>query len=211
MQSILKGVDMLETYANTYVLSDQRLMLIDTGSEPDAAKLLDGMKKRNLKAADLTSIVVTHVHGDHASGLAAIRSKAPHAKVVAYEAEAAFIAQTQPYPGPPRPAQHQGVPVDVKLKDGQTHDGLTAIATPGHTRGSFSLLDPARRLLIAGDAVKTDGGLGPMDDQYNADPKLHRASIKKLARFDFDALVCGHGPAITSGAGAQVKALASRL
>jgi glyoxylase-like metal-dependent hydrolase (beta-lactamase superfamily II) len=211
MAAVIKGVELLETYANTYVLTEQRLILVDTGSEPNAAKLLDGMKRRNLNPADLTSIFVTHVHGDHASGLAALKAKAPGAHVIAHDVEAPFISQAQQYPGPPRPAQHQGAPVDVRLKEGQSHDGLMAISTPGHTRGSMSLLDPARRLLIAGDALRTEGGLAPMEDQYNADPVQHRASIKKLVHYDFDVLVCGHGPPIVAGAHAQVKALAARL
>jgi len=50
-----------------------------------------------------------------------------------------------------------------------------------------------------------------MDDKYNVDPKKHRESIKKLAGFDFEYLVMGHGAPILGGASKKVKELAARL
>jgi len=208
---VVPGVHVIDTYANSILLTDQRLVLVDTSSEASGAKILEYLARVNVKATDLTSIFVTHTHGDHASGLAALKAKAARAKVVASEVEAPFIAQEQTYPGPPRPAAHKGVPVEVRLKDGQTHDGFTTLFTPGHTRGSMSLHDAARRLLVAGDAVRTEGGLGPMEDVYNVDPRQHRESIKRIAKLDVETLVCGHGPPIASGAGAQLRDLARRL
>jgi hypothetical protein len=50
-----------------------------------------------------------------------------------------------------------------------------------------------------------------MDDRYNVDPKQHRESIKKLATFDFENLVMGHGGPILGDAAKRVRDLASRL
>ncbi len=210
---ILKGVHLFDTYANTYVLADNRLILIDTSSELDAKKLLAGLDKAKIRPRDLTSIVITHVHPDHVSGLARIKRDAPAAKVVSSKIEAEYISKRRTYDGPPGAERQKQppTPVDVALDDGQTHDGLKVIFTPGHTRGSISLLDPARSLLIAGDAAQNESGLGPMDDVYNVDPRQHRESIKKLATLPFDNAVFGHGRPITGGASAQFVALAKRL
>jgi glyoxylase-like metal-dependent hydrolase (beta-lactamase superfamily II) len=208
---LLPGVHVIETYANTVLLTDQRMVLVDTSMDKEPAKILDALGKLKVKPTDLTSIIITHVHGDHVNGLAALKRVATNAKVACHEIEAPFVSKKEVYPGPPRPAGHEGVPVDRKLRDGEKFEGFTVVATPGHTRGSISLHDAARRLLVAGDAVRTDGGLGPMDDQFNADPLQHRASIKRLAALEFDALVCGHGAPIRSGAGAQVRQVASRF
>ncbi len=210
---ILKGVHWIETYANTYVLTENRLILIDTSSELDAKKLLAGLENARIKPKDLTSIVITHVHPDHVSGLARIKRDAVGARVVSSKIEAEYISKKHTYDGPPG-AQHQRQPptaVDVALEDGQVHDGLRVIYTPGHTRGSISLLDESKSLLIAGDAANNEAGLGPMDDVYNVDPRQHRASIKKLATFSFENAVFGHGSPITGGASAQFVALAKRL
>ncbi len=210
---ILKGVHYFDTYANTYVLADNRLILIDTSSELDAKKLLGQLDKAKIKPKDLASIFITHVHPDHVSGLARIKRDAAGAKVVASKIEADYISKKRTYDGPPG-AQYQRQPptsVDVALDDGQVHDGLKVIFTPGHTRGSVSLLDESRSLLVAGDAANNENGLGPMDDQYNVDPRQHRESIKKLARFQFENAVFGHGRPITGGASSQFAALAKRL
>src|SRR2546427_783835 len=90
-------------------------------------------------------------------------------------------------------------------------DRLRVILTPGHTRGSMSLLDETRSLCIAGDALNNEGGLAPMPDKYNVDPKQHRQSIKKLATFHFENLVMGHGAPIKGGAVAKIAELAKRL
>ncbi|HYT17733.1 MAG TPA: MBL fold metallo-hydrolase [Thermoplasmata archaeon] len=207
---LVKGVHVIETYATTTLLVDDRLVLIDTSSDADAGKLLDYLTKIKVKPNDLSTIFITHTHPDHVNGLAAIKHGSP-AKVASSRIEADFISRKRVYDGPSGPQRHPGTPVDVLLDDGQAHDGLRVIFTPGHTRGSISLLDETRSLCIAGDALNNEAGLRPMPDKYNVDPKQHRESIKKLATFHFENMVMGHGAPIKGGAAAKVAELAKRL
>lgn len=210
---VLKGVHLFDTYANTYAIVDNRLVLVDTSAELDAKKLLAGLAKANLKPRDLSTIFITHVHPDHVSGLARIKQDAASAKVVSSRIEAEFIAKRRTYDGPPGAERQKQppTPVDLALDDGQVQDGLKVVFTPGHTRGSISLLDESRSLLIAGDAANNEAGLGPMDDVYNVDPRQHRESIKRLATLHFENAVFGHGKPIVGSASAQFVALAKRL
>lgn len=210
---VLKGVHLINSYANTYILMEDRLVLVDTSSESDAKAILAYMGKSKIRPADLSTIFITHVHPDHVSGLARIKREAPGAKVVASKIEADYISKRRTYDGPPgaKSQKHPGTPVDVTPDDGQTHDGLRIIYTPGHTRGSMSLLDEPRSLLVVGDAANHESGLRPMDDLYNVDPKMHRESIKKLSRLAFENAVFGHGTPIVGGASAQFVALAKHL
>ncbi len=210
---ILKGVHLIDSYANTYVLVDDRLVLIDTSSEADAKTILRYFEKAKIKPKDIATIFITHVHPDHVNGLARIRRDAEGAKVAASSVEAEYISKVRTYDGPPGAAyqRHPGTAVDVRLEDGQVYDGLRMIFTPGHTRGSMSLLDEARSLLIAGDAANNEKGLGPMDDQYNVDPKLHRESIKRVAQFAFENAVFGHGKPIVGRASIQFASLGRKL
>lgn len=203
----------MDTYANTIVIADQRMVVIDTSSEAAPQKLFETWERLRIKPTDFTSIIVTHTHPDHVTGLAAVKQRATRAKVAAHEIEAPFISKERIYEGPPGKAtqKHTPVRVDVRLREGQTYEGFEIFHTPGHTLGHISLYDHERRLLIAGDALRTEEGLGPMEDVYNVDPRQHRESIQKLARLDVDTIVCGHGPPVASGAGAKLTALARRL
>jgi glyoxylase-like metal-dependent hydrolase (beta-lactamase superfamily II) len=207
---LLKGVHVIETYATTTLLVDDRLVLVDTSADADAGKVLDYLSRIKVKPNDLSTIFITHTHPDHVGGLAAIKHSSP-AKVASSRIEADFIARRRVYDGPPGVQRHPGTLVDVLLDDGQVYDGLRVILTPGHTRGSMSLLDETRSLLLAGDAANNESGLRPMDDRYNVDPKQHRESIKKLTAFQFDHAVFGHGAPIKGGAKAKFADLAKRL
>ncbi len=213
MAELLKGFHMMETFANTFFLVDQRLVLVDTGTPDAPPTILEYLKKLRMNPSDIGTIFITHTHPDHVGGLAALKREAPAAKVAAHRIEADFISKKRTYTGPPGAARqtHPGTPVDILLDDGKTQDGLRVIFTPGHTTGSISLLDPARSLLIAGDAVNNEGPLRSMDDRYNVDPRQHRESIKKLAAFDFENLVMGHGSPILGGASKRVRDLAVTL
>src|SRR3989304_997461 len=82
MAEILKGVHMVDTYANTFFLADQRLILVDTATADGGPKVLDYLKRIRMKPSDIGTIFVTHTHPDHVGGLAAIKKVSP-AKVAA--------------------------------------------------------------------------------------------------------------------------------
>ena len=208
---IAKGVHYIETYAGCVLYTDGRMVLVDTSVDAGAKDILAYLKKIGHAARDIGSIVITHTHPDHVSGLAAIKAQAAVAKVAAHRDDADYVARTKDYPGPPGKQRHQAVPVDVRLEDGQSYEGFVVLHCPGHTPGSIALLDRERKVLVAGDTMNHEKGLGPMSDQYNIDPKAHRQSIKKLANYEFEVVLFGHGGPIAKGGASQVRALAAKL
>lgn len=208
---LIKGVHVIETLANCALLVDDRLVLVDTGMDPDASDVLSYLDRINYRPTDISSIVITHTHPDHVGGLATLKERSG-AEVAAHRLEAEYISRAKTYPGPPGPQRHRAAPVDVLLEDGDRYQELLVIHTPGHTPGNIALLDGSRSLLIAGDTVMTeDGTPGPMPDAYNIDPEGHRHSIKKVASYEFEALIVGHGEPLTEGSARKLRELAGRL
>ncbi len=208
---LAKGVHMIETYANCALYTDGRLVLVDTSDDDDAKDIFAYLMKVGHVPKDITTIFVTHTHPDHVAGLATVKEQAPDAKIAVHRDDADYVARAKTYPGPPGPQSHRPVPVDLLLEDGQTHDGLMVIHTPGHTPGSMALLDTERGILIAGDSLENGDELSPLPDRVNIDPRQHRQSIKKLANYEYETILFGHGEPILEGGRAQVRALADRL
>src|SRR2546425_12658492 len=74
---LLKGVHVIETYATTTLLVDDRLVLIDTSSDADGGEILDYLAKIKVKPKDISTIFITHTHPDHVGGLAALQHGSP--------------------------------------------------------------------------------------------------------------------------------------
>ncbi len=208
---LIQGVHVIETMANCALLTDDRLVLVDTSANGEASDIFSYLKRIRYQPTDISSIIITHTHPDHVGGLAIMKEKTD-AEVAAHRIEADYISRKVQYPGPPGPQRHKPCPVDMLLEDGDRYQELLVIHTPGHTPGNIALLDEARSLLIAGDTVRTEeGGIGPMSDVYNIDPSEHRHSIKKVAAYDFESLIVGHGKPVRSGASKELKEKAARL
>ena len=208
---IAKGVHLIETYANCALFTDGRLVLCDTSVDDTAKDIFNWLRKNGRAPGDLTSVIVTHTHADHVLGLKAVKSRAPNAKVAVHKDDADYVARTKVYPGPPGPQRHEAVNVDVRLEDGQKYEGFLVIHAPGHTPGSIAILDTERKILVAGDALNNEKGLAPPNDKYNIDPKAVRSSIKKLANYQYETILFGHGGPILRGGSQQVKDLAARV
>lgn len=71
------------------------------------------------------------------------------------------------------------------------------IHTPGHTWDSYSYWIPARRILIAGEAVLCDGIC-----EFLVDYDVYQHSLKDLSELDVDILCTGHHTVVT---GKQAK------
>jgi len=97
------------------------------------------------------------------------------------------------------------------LAEGDELFGMRIIDTPGHTLGHISVFEPATSVLVAGDALRTSGGLDGSDPRYTADEAKANDSIRKLAAMDIKAILPGHGEPLTAGASQALRKLAESL
>ena len=98
-------------------------------------------------------------------------------------------------------ARDQGTAIDTELEVGELVGPFTVVGVPGKSPGEIALHDPARKLLVVGDAVigNPPGRLSLLRERVMDDPVRLRASVRCLLELDFDALILGDGIPIREG------------
>ncbi|MFW2380411.1 MAG: MBL fold metallo-hydrolase [Acidimicrobiales bacterium] len=201
------------------------LVLIDTGTPVwfHRRRLLAALGENGRDPADLGDILITHQHIDHAGGAAAIVA-ATGARVHIHELDAPELeAGDRPRPGTGRSIftnlaaygsrwmKLRQVDVDHRLVDGELLAGslgIEAIHTPGHTAGHTSYLWPAHGgVLFAGDALANFRGKR-QHAPVAADWDQVVTSLAKLAEYEYQTVVFGHGPILRGNAVAEVRRFA---
>jgi hydroxyacylglutathione hydrolase len=204
---------------NAYLLGD---VLVDTGIEQSAQKLLDALGDRSIKA-----IALTHAHGDHGGSMARL---AEHLDVPIWcGARDRDATQTgRPVLSPPmnRPRLRglafaaggfDGAPVARTLAEGdELIEGFAVLDTPGHSPGHVSFWRESDRSLICGDVffnmhlATTVPGLRQPPRVLTVDPELNRQSERRLASLEPQTVGFGHGPTLQQAAPTLERFLASR-
>ncbi len=139
---------------------------------PEAEPIL---KALSLRGWTLSAILITHHHGDHIDGVAALKA-ATGAKVVGNGADA-----------------HRLPPLDLALAGGQTFtvgaESGDVIDVPGHTIGHIAFHFPASALAFTADSLMAMG-CGRL---FEGTPAQMWNSLSKFAALPPETLICsGH-------------------
>jgi metallo-beta-lactamase class B len=159
------------------------LVLIDALNNAQEAETLieQGLRRLGLDPSQLRTIVVTHGHGDHYGGVDYLLQR-HHPQVVMSEADWTMTETKLEFESPlwgPPPKR------DVAVRDGQRltvgDTTLQLYVTPGHTRGTLSVVFDARagaqthRVLLWGGTAFNFGKDLERLDQYIASTERMRA------------------------------------
>ncbi|MDP9109036.1 MAG: MBL fold metallo-hydrolase, partial [Pseudomonadota bacterium] len=161
-----------QTAVNAYLINTgTNLVLVDTGSAkcfgPTLGALADNLKAAGYDAAQVDTIVITHLHPDHACGLIAADGKLafPNATLRTAQAESDFWMSESIAAKAPKDSQgffkmaRESVQPYItagKFKPFNGNEtivpGITAVPTPGHTPGhtSYMVSSKDQNLLILG-------------------------------------------------------------
>lgn len=193
----------------------EELALVDTGVGPEAPEIIANIKATGLDIARLTTILITHAHGDHSGGAKWLRgvtgAQTAMGAVTARaleDGDACLIGDLRPFGATKCPA----LQVDKWLEDGEEFSvgdvSITTILTPGHTLDAACFLAKIgrKRVLISGDTAignqprrdfgknaVVNGMLGWLDGHWSAPVSTYVKSMDKLAALKADLMLPGHG------------------
>jgi len=140
--------------SRAFVLKGRKAVIVDTGFPGQADQILETLRQNGIANKDVSLILLTHGHVDHYGNVRGL-AKALGAPVAMGRADAAHLARGHSAPvvpaslpaaafarlarAPPETVKAD-VPVDGELDLAPYGVDAVAFATPGHTRGSLSVL-----------------------------------------------------------------------
>ena len=186
-----------------YLIRSSRPCLVETGTSTSAPVVRAALATLGIEPADLATVVVTHIHLDHAGGVGDIASMFPSAEVVVHEKGARHLADPSRLMASARMVYGDAldvlfgelapVPADrlralddvgaVDLGDGRR---LESYYSPGHAKHHVGLLDSRSGDLYVGDAagvyIPETGDLRPATPPPDFDLEVALASLGEVRR-----------------------------
>lgn len=153
-----------------YLILGDRPCLVETGTSTSAPVVRDALTSLGVGPADLATVVVTHIHLDHAGGVGDIAGFYPDAEIVVHEKGARHLADPSRLMASARmvwgdkldilfgelsPTEASRIRAlgdtgTVDLGNGRT---LSSHYSPGHAKHHVGLLDSGTGDLYVGDAA----------------------------------------------------------
>ena len=199
-----------------YLIRGDRPCLVETGTAPSAPVVRDALAALGIGPADLATVVVTHIHLDHAGGAGDIAAMFPAAQIVVHQRGARHLADPSRLMAGARLVYGRAlerlfgvlapVPAEriVALDDIGTVDlgggrRLDSYYSPGHAKHHVGLVDSDTGDLYVGDAagvyMPETADVRPATPPPDFDLDAALASIRKFAELRPDRLMFSHyGP-----------------
>ena len=213
-REIAPGVILVDTgylhpgVAAAYLVRGKRsAAVVEAGTGLSTGRILEALARHDIPRSQVSHVIVTHVHLDHAGGAGALLRELPGASLVAHPRGAPHLvdpsslvagaaavygdeARLRALYGEIVPAPRERV---VEAPDGFTVDlgerPLRMLDAPGHARHHFVVQDAVTRGFFTGDTFgisyrETDGGNGPFlfptTTPIQFDPAAFHASIDRM-------------------------------
>jgi glyoxylase-like metal-dependent hydrolase (beta-lactamase superfamily II) len=199
-----------------YLIRGDRPCLVETGTAPSAPVVRDALAGLGIGPGDLATVVVTHIHLDHAGGAGDIAAMFPSAQIVVHQRGARHLADPSRLMASARMVYGDAldrlfgvlapVPADriVALGDTGTVDlgggrRLDSHYSPGHAKHHVGLADSQTGDLYVGDAagvyLPDTGDLRPATPPPDFDLETALASVRRFAALRPSRLLFSHyGP-----------------
>ena len=176
----------------SWFLAADGVVVVDSGIDVATAKAVLEKIAETTGGKPVRYLVVTHAHGDHASGAPVFA--AAGARVICHENAAAAVAYLLRGngPGDPKSPPAGVLAISDRLAFfGGSRRAAVYYLGPGHTNGDLVVLLPEEKILFSGDLV-VQGRL-PYLQSADADPRGWEQILARIASLDVDKIVPGHG------------------
>ena len=198
-------------YGSVYVLAGEQPALVDTGTGHSHEVVLDALETLGIDRSELTAILLTHIHLDHAGGASPLASACPNADVYVHTSGAQFLREperiwtaTKAVVGDRIRYYREPDPIPgnrlVELDGGDTVElgdrRLDVHRAPGHAFHQVVYHDRARGGVFTADAagvyVPRLGRPRPTSPPPGFDLEECLEDVAMLKALDPDALYYGH-------------------
>lgn len=203
-------IPLVRDLVNGFVLRDDdgQVTLVDMGVSRSGPKVLAALSAIGSAPSEVTRLVLTHAHPDHAGGAAHV-ARATGRGFTVHHDDAAYASEgTSPprdrsfllgrlFDRMTRPGKDfEPVVVEREMTDGEVlpvAGGLRVVHTPGHSPGHVSLLHESTRTLITGDAIFNVLGLRWPIRAFCTDFRMTQETAHVLGELDYDVAAFTHG------------------
>src|ERR1700712_3177865 len=204
-------IPLIGDYVNGFMLRDDdgQVTLIDMGIASSGKKVIAALRSIGSDPSQVTRLMLTHCHPDHAGGAAYVAEQT--GRPVDVHADDAEYARTGTLPPRDQTLRRSKrlsrfpdpklapVTVGEELTDGQVvpfAGGIRVIHTPGHSPGHASYLHEESGTLITGDAIfHVLGRRWPLRFLCS-DFAMTQKTAHRLAELDYLTAAFTHGPEI---------------
>jgi glyoxylase-like metal-dependent hydrolase (beta-lactamase superfamily II) len=220
------GKDLINSFA--LLDDDGSITLVDTGLKKAPARIVAALAAIGKHPRDVTRIVLTHVHPDHAGG-AAEMSRETGAPVLVHGDDHGWATSGRIVGGNDRStrlgrifartgdAKIEPFTPGPALTDGEVlpvAGGVRVVHTPGHSPGHVSLLHEPTRTLVTGDALfnfRFQRRMRVSPSFLCSDFAMTKRTAHRLGDLEYDVAAFTHGPEIRDRARATVRSLLAEL
>ena len=180
--------------ANTYVIKDERTVLIDPGLENYLGLLAKELQDDGLSPKEIDVIAITHLHPDHCDAVAALKAVSG-AEVAVHSSQRYYLDVLLEEVSRFLDIGVGAKKIDVDLVfDDKLHMGnaeLKVFHTPGHSPESICFYRSDNKILISGDLV-FEQAIGRADLPFGNNEELAN-SFNTVSALDTELLLPGHG------------------
>ncbi|WP_110929248.1 MBL fold metallo-hydrolase [Bacillus massiliglaciei] len=159
-----------ERRTGTYVIKEQQYVLVETSASPSIPFVLRGLKELDVPLDQISYIILTHIHLDHAGGAGKLLEYCPNAKVIVHPkgarhlsdpsrliagAKAVYGESFDTLFDPILPIPKERIIIKNHLETLQLSEDslLTFYDTPGHANHHMSIHDSVSNGMFTGDTA----------------------------------------------------------